>query len=57
MDWDALAGLADAAAPRRLAAVLEEYGDRRGRELRPEAERVLATVLAGEPGEAVTSSG
>jgi tetratricopeptide (TPR) repeat protein len=57
MDWEALAARADAAAPGRLAAVLEEYGDRRGRELRPEAERVLASALAGGPGGGVTSSG
>jgi len=49
--------LADAAAPGRLTAVLEEYGDRRGRELRPEAERVLAAVLGRLPAEGVTSSG
>jgi hypothetical protein len=36
---------AEDAAPGLLPAVLEEYGDRKGRELRPEAERVLA--LAG----------
>jgi hypothetical protein len=36
--------MADDAAPGHLAAVLEEYGDRRGRELRAEAERVLAAL-------------
>jgi predicted ATPase len=51
--WDYLASLAEAAAPGRLAAVLEEYDGRQGRELRPEAERVLAGVL----GSSLTSSG
>jgi hypothetical protein len=50
MAWEPLAELAEAAAPGRLAAVLQEYGDARGRELRPEAERVLALLP-------VTSSG
>jgi predicted ATPase/DNA-binding SARP family transcriptional activator len=54
MDWDVLVKIADAAAPGRLAAVLEEYDGRQGRELRAEAELVLATVL-GSTG--VTSSG
>jgi predicted ATPase/tetratricopeptide (TPR) repeat protein len=53
MDWDVLASLADAAAPGRLAVVLEEYDGRQGRELRPEAEQVVASVL--RPG--FTSSG
>jgi predicted ATPase len=56
MAWEPLVDLADAAAPGRLTAVLEEYGDRRGRELRPEAERVLAAVLGRLPAEGVTSS-
>jgi predicted ATPase/tetratricopeptide (TPR) repeat protein len=47
--WEPMAAAADTVAPGRLAAVLEEYEGRRGRELRPEAERVLASV--------VTSSG
>ena len=38
--------LADDAAPGLLAAVLEEYGERKGRELRDEAGRVLASVDA-----------
>jgi predicted ATPase len=45
MAWEPLAQLADATAPGVLAAVLEEYGGRKGRELRPEAERVLASVV------------
>jgi predicted ATPase/DNA-binding SARP family transcriptional activator len=53
MDWDHLVELAETAAPGRLAAVLEEYDGRQGRELRPEAERVLAEVL----GSGLTSSG
>jgi tetratricopeptide (TPR) repeat protein len=53
MDWEPLASLADAAAPGRLAGVLEEYADRQGRELRPEAERLLAEVLGTD----LTSSG
>ncbi len=53
MAWDSLVTAADAAAPGLLTAVLAEYGDRRGRELRPEAERVLAAVL----GPGLTSSG
>ena len=53
MDWEPMAALADDAAPGLLAAVLEEYDGRQGRELRPEAERVLASVL----GRALTSSG
>ena len=51
--WEPLAELAERSAPGRLAAVLEEYGERRGRDLRPEAERVLAAVL----GAGLTSSG
>ena len=39
--------LADAAAPGRLVAVLQEYGDRRGRDLRAETERVLAVTSSG----------
>ena len=50
MAWEPLVRLADATAPGLLAAVLEEYGERKGRELRPEAERVLASVV-------LTSSG
>jgi tetratricopeptide (TPR) repeat protein len=53
MAWDDLSATADGVAPGRLAAVLEEYGDRRGRELLPEAQRVLAAVLAPD----LTSSG
>jgi predicted ATPase len=61
MAWEPLVGLADAAAPGRLTAVLEEYDGRHGRELRPEAERVLAPVLAAMlagvlPGTGLTSS-
>jgi hypothetical protein len=52
MDWDHLVGLAETAAPGRLTVVLEEYAGRQGRELRPEAERVLAEVL----GSGLTSS-
>ena len=47
MAWEPLRALADAAAPGRLDAVLEEYGDRRGRELRGEADRVLALTSSG----------
>ena len=47
MAWDGLRALADAAAPGRLDAVLEEYGDRRGRELRAEAQRVVALTSSG----------
>jgi len=50
MAWEPLVQLADTTAPGLLAAVLQEYGDRTGRELRPEAERVLAEL-------AVTSFG
>jgi predicted ATPase len=50
MAWEPLVELADDAAPGLLDAVLREYGDRRGRELRPEAERVLAWL-------GITSSG
>ncbi len=57
MDWDVLSGLADAAAPGRLTAVLEEYDGRQGRELRLEAEEVLASVSGGTPGTDLTSSG
>ncbi len=45
MDWEPMAERANAAAPGLLAAVLEEYGDRQGRELRAETERVLAAVI------------
>ena len=47
MAWDTLRTVADAAAPGRLDAVLEEYGDRRGRELREEGQRVLALTSSG----------
>jgi predicted ATPase/DNA-binding SARP family transcriptional activator len=47
MAWEPLRALSDAAAPGRLDAVLDEYGDRRGRELRGEAERVLALTSSG----------
>jgi hypothetical protein len=57
MDWEPLVTLADAAAPGLLTTVLEEYEGRQGRELRPEAERVLALVLEGPLGQDVTSSG
>jgi tetratricopeptide (TPR) repeat protein len=50
MGWEPLAQRADATAPGLLDAVLVEYGDRLGRELRSEAERVLASVV-------LTSSG
>ena len=50
MAWEPVATMAEGAAPGLLDAVLEEYGDRKGRELRPEAERVLALL-------GVTSSG
>ncbi len=53
MTWGAMVAIADEAAPGRLAAVLEEYDDRQGRELRQEAERVLAEVLGSD----LTSSG
>jgi len=53
MAWDDLSATADSVAPGRLAAVLEEYGDRRGRELLPEVRRVLATVQMPD----LTSSG
>jgi len=45
MAWDFLVSVADETRPGLLPAVLEEYGDRRGRAMRPEAERVLGTVL------------
>jgi hypothetical protein len=54
MTWGPLVEMSDTAAPGRLAAVLEEYDGRQGRELRAEAERVLASVV-GEGD--VTSSG
>ena len=57
MDWEPMVALADAAAPGRLAVVLEEYSGRTGRELRPEAERVLATVSSRGLDSDVTSSG
>lgn len=44
MAWEPVAALADEAAPGLLQAVLEEYGERKGRELRPEAEGVLGAV-------------
>ncbi len=47
MAWDALRAVADAAAPGRLDAVLEEYDGRRGRELREEGQRVLALTSSG----------
>ena len=50
MAWEPLRAYADAAAPGRLAEVTDEYGSRRGRELRGE---VLAALAAG----ALTSSG
>jgi predicted ATPase/tetratricopeptide (TPR) repeat protein len=50
MSWEPMVAMADDAAPGLLDAVLKDYGDRRGRDLRPEAERLLASV-------AVTSSG
>jgi tetratricopeptide (TPR) repeat protein len=42
MTWGPVVEMANAAAPGLLDAVLAEYGDRLGRELRAEAERVLA---------------
>jgi hypothetical protein len=50
MSWDSLRQLAEDAAPGRLEAVLEEYGDRLGRELRAETAQVVSRV-------SVTSSG
>ena len=47
MAWQALRGLADVEAPGRLDVVLEEYGERRGRDLRDEAQRVLALTSSG----------
>jgi predicted ATPase/DNA-binding SARP family transcriptional activator len=47
MAWQPLCDLAEQAAPGRLAVVLDEYGDRRGRELRAEAVRVLALTSSG----------
>jgi predicted ATPase/DNA-binding SARP family transcriptional activator len=44
MDWEPMVELAETAAPGLLTAVLEEYGDGTGRELRTETERVLAAV-------------
>jgi hypothetical protein len=44
MAWEPMAALADDVAPGRLAAVLEEYDDHRGRGLRSEAERVLGSL-------------
>jgi tetratricopeptide (TPR) repeat protein len=52
MTWGPLVAMCEDAAPGRLAAVLEEYDGRQGRELRPEAERVLAALL----GPSLTSS-
>jgi predicted ATPase len=53
MGWEPLRDLADTAAPGRLAVALEEYDGRQARELRPEAERVLASLMGSE----LTSSG
>ena len=53
MSWAPMASIADAAAPGLLDAALREYDGRRGRELRPEAERVLAALGTGD----LTSSG
>jgi predicted ATPase len=53
MAWDYLSATAESVAPGRLAAALDEYGDRRGRELLPETRRVLAAVRAPD----LTSSG
>jgi tetratricopeptide (TPR) repeat protein len=50
MAWEPLRAYADTAAPGRLAEVTDEYGSRRGRELRGE---VLAALAAA----ALTSSG
>jgi len=50
MAWEPLRALAEAAAPARLDAVLDEYGDRRGRDLRAETADVLSRV-------SLTSSG
>ena len=47
MAWDTLRAIADVAAPGRLDVVLEEYGARRGRELREEGLRVLALTSSG----------
>ncbi|HET7071095.1 MAG TPA: BTAD domain-containing putative transcriptional regulator [Nocardioides sp.] len=44
MAWEELRATAEEAAPGRLAAVLEEYGGRPGRDLLPETQRVLASV-------------
>ena len=46
LSWDDLSTTAEAAAPGRLAAVLEEYDGRRGPELLPETMRVLDTLPA-----------
>jgi len=48
-----LTELADNAAPGRLGAVVQEYDGRQGRELRAEAEQVLASIT----GWGLTSSG
>jgi len=50
MTWGPVVEMANAAAPGLLDTILAEYGDRLGRELRAEAERVLA-------GPVITSSG
>jgi predicted ATPase/DNA-binding SARP family transcriptional activator len=50
MDWEHLSAQADQRAPGRLAGVLEEYAGRAGRELRPEAEQVLARLGATSSG-------
>jgi tetratricopeptide (TPR) repeat protein len=44
MSWEQARAMAEAAAPGRLDAVLAEYGERKGRELRAESERVIAAV-------------
>lgn len=45
MSWEPTRASADDAAPGLLDAVLEEYGERTGRELRGETERVLAALV------------
>jgi hypothetical protein len=44
MAWASFRELADRVAPGRLAAVLEEYGDRPGRELVDDLAKVLARI-------------
>ena len=51
--WGPLTELAENAAPGRLGAVVQEYDGRQGRELRAEAEQVLASIT----GWGLTSSG